>query len=122
LSSQAALRTPPFACGIGVYVREPTEADLLALVVEPACPAVTLRKAPVPARAVFVVPFLDFAESCDFARDETEHAMDAAVAHLGGQRIVSHDPTRRVRNLLRAAQRRPPIPREEVWFTLDAPG
>jgi hypothetical protein len=107
-------------------VREPTEADLLALVVDPACPAVTLRKAPVPARAVFVAPFLDFAESRDFGCDETERAMDATVARLGGQRIVSHDPTRRVRNLLRAVRRRPPIPREEVWFlptqTVDATG
>jgi hypothetical protein len=109
-----------------VYVREPTEADLLALVVDPACPAVTLRKAPVPARAVFVVSFLDFAASRNFAREETEHAMDAAVPRLGGQRIVSHDPTRRVRNCLRMVRRQPPIPREEVWFvptqTLDAPG
>jgi hypothetical protein len=106
-------------------VQEPTEADLLALVVDPVCPAVTLRKAPVPARAVFVVPFLDFAESREFARDETEHAMDEAVVRLGGQRIVSHDPTRRVRNLLRTVLRCPPIAREEVWFvptrTVDAP-
>jgi hypothetical protein len=107
-------------------VREPTEADVLALVVDPGCPAVTLRKAPAPARAVFVLPFLDFAESRDFTRDETERAMDEAVARLGGQRIVSHDPTRRVRNLLRTVRRRPPTAREEVWFvptrTLDAPG
>lgn len=112
--------------GIAPHVREPTEAELLALVVDPACPAVTLRKAPVPARAVFVLPFLDFAEGRDFARDETERAMDAVVARLGGQRLVSRDPTRRVRNLLRAMLRRPPIAREEVWFvpsrTLDAPG
>jgi hypothetical protein len=92
---------------------------------DPACPAVTLRKAPVPARAVFVVPFLDFAEGRDFARDETEQAMDEAVVRLGGQRLVSHDPTRRVHNLLRTVLRRPPIARDEVWFiptrTLDAP-
>jgi hypothetical protein len=107
-------------------VREPTDADVLALVVDPACPAVTLQKAPVPARVVFVLPFLDFAESRDFARDDTEQAMDEAVARLGGRRIVSHDPTGAVRNLLRTVRRRPPIAREEVWFvatrTLDGPG
>ena len=65
-------------------MREPTEADFLALVVDPACLAVTLRKAPVPARAVFVLPFLDFAEGREFARDEPEHATDAVVARLGG--------------------------------------
>ena len=96
---------------------EPTDADLFALVVDPSCPAVVaLRKAPVPTRLVFVRPFLDFAESRGFACDETERAMDDAVARLGGNRQRTRDPTLRVRNLVRRVRRKPPVAQEEVWF------
>jgi hypothetical protein len=108
---------PSSGTGIARHVRAPDEADVLALVADPACPAVVaLRRAPVPARLVFVRPFLDFAESRDFARGETERAMDEAVTRLGGDRQDVRNPALRMRNLVRAMRRREPLPQEEVWF------
>jgi hypothetical protein len=98
-------------------VREPTDPDLFALVADPSCPAVvSLRKAPVPTQLVFVRPFIDFAESRGFAREDTERAMDDAVARVGGNRQRTHDPTLGVRNLLRRARRQTAAAQEEVWF------
>jgi hypothetical protein len=98
-------------------VREPTDAHLFALVADPSCPAVvSLRKAPIPTRLVFVRPFIDFAESRGFAREDTERAMDDAVARVGANRQRAHDPTLGVRNLIRRARRQTPAAQEEVWF------
>jgi hypothetical protein len=98
-------------------MREPTDAALFALIADPSCPAVvSLRKAPLPTRLVFVRPFIDFAEERGFAREETERAMDDAVARIGGDRQRTHDPTLRMRNLIRRARRQPPAAQEEVWF------
>lgn len=98
-------------------MREPTDADLFALVADPSCPAVvSLRKALVPTRLVFVRPFINFAESRGFAREDTERAMDDAVARIGGNRQRTHDPTLGVRNLIRRARRQTPAAQEEVWF------
>jgi hypothetical protein len=98
-------------------VHEPTDGDLFALIADPSCPAVvSLHKAPVPTRLVFVRPFINFAESRGFGREDTERAMDDAVARVGGNRQRAYDPTLGMRNVIRRARRQPPAAQEEVWF------
>ena len=93
-------------------MKQPTEADLIALLRDPDCPRARGLKA---AQAVPVLLFIRFERTRGFATSNVEAMTDQAVRALGGTREAVVDPLLWLINLVHRATGQLTMRSEDVW-------
>jgi hypothetical protein len=93
-------------------LRNPTDPDVEALLLDPACP----RGKGLKEQIVPVLRFIAFAKSRGYATSDIASLTDQCVERLGGERHHLVDPASWIPNLVRRLTGNLPMPSEDVWL------